>query len=91
MESAKMKQNTIDNKTAQTPDEYTDEKNIVKLFRSKVWSPLDIACLKWCCILIGMIVGAYFSDFTKRYIWIFIITAILLAIKPMVSYFRNSE
>jgi putative Mn2+ efflux pump MntP len=64
---------------------------MMKLFRSKVWSPLDIGCLKWCCILFGMIAGAYFSDFTKRYVWIFSIAVILLAIKPIVSYFRNSE
>jgi hypothetical protein len=90
MKSAKMEQSSNDNKQFQTPDKYIEDM-IMKLFRSKVWSPVDIACLKWCCILIGMIAGAYFSDFTKRYIWIFIIIAILLAIKPMVSYFRNSE
>jgi len=64
---------------------------IMKLFRSKVWTPLDIVCLKWCCILIGMIAGAYFSDFTKRYVWIFIIIAILLAIKPAILYFWNGK
>jgi len=38
-----------------------------------------------------MIAGAYFSDFTKRYVWIFIIIAILLAIKPAILYFRNGK
>ena len=63
----------------------------MKLFRTKIWTPLDIALLKWCCILIGMIAGAYFSDFTRRNIWIFIVIAILLAVRPAVSYFRNGR
>ena len=63
----------------------------MKLFRTKTWSPLDIGSLKWCCVLLGMIVGAYLSEFTKHYVWIFAIAAILLAIKPGISYFGNSE
>jgi len=61
------------------------------LFKSKVWSPVDIALLKWCCILIGMIAGAYLADFTKRYVWFFALAALLLAIKPAVSYLRSSN
>jgi len=64
---------------------------IMKLFKSKVWSPVVVACLMWCSILIGIIGGAYFSDFTMRYIWIFILITILLPIKPMISYFRDCE
>ena len=63
----------------------------MKLFRSKVWSPVDIASLKWSCILLGMIVGAYLSDFVKHYVWVFVIAAILMGIKPAVSYFRTDE
>lgn len=63
----------------------------IKLFKSKVWSPLDIGCLKWSCIFFGMIAGAYFSEFTKQYVWLFIIAVILLAGKPTISYFRNNE
>ena len=62
----------------------------MKLLRSKVWSPLDIGCLKWSCIFFGMIVGAYFSEFTKQYIWLFAVAVILLAIKPLVAYFKNN-
>jgi hypothetical protein len=57
------------------------------LFRSKVWSPVDIASLKWSCIFFGMIVGAYLSAFVKDYVWAFVIAAMLLGIKPAVSYF----
>lgn len=63
----------------------------MKLFRTKMWSPLDIGSLKWCCTLLGMIAGAYLSEFTKHYVWIFAVAAVLLAIKPAISYFGNSE
>jgi hypothetical protein len=38
-----------------------------------------------------MIVGAYLSDFVKDYVWVFVIAAILVGIKPAVSYFRTHE
>jgi uncharacterized membrane protein len=63
----------------------------MKLFRSKVWSPVDIASLKWSCVFLGMIVGAYLAGFVKDYVWVFLIGAILLAIKPTVSYFRVDD
>ena len=62
----------------------------MKLFRSKVWSVADIGCLKWSCILFGMLAGAFLSDFTKRHVWLFLIAAILLAVKPTLSYFTNN-
>jgi putative Mn2+ efflux pump MntP len=63
----------------------------MKLFRSKIWSVVDIGLLKWCCILIGMIAGAYLTDFTKRYVWFIALAALLLGIKPTVSYFRRDN
>ena len=61
------------------------------LFRSKVWSPVDIASLKWSCIFLGMIVGAYLSGFVREYVWAFVIAVILLGIKPALAYFRTDE
>jgi uncharacterized membrane protein len=61
------------------------------VFRSKMWSPVDIASLKWSCIFLGMIVGAYLSAFVKEHVWVFVIAAILLGIKPAVSYFGTDE
>ena len=61
----------------------------MKLFRTKMWSPVSIASLKWCCILLGMIAGAYLSRFTKSYVWFFAAAALLLAIKPFVTYFGH--
>ena len=63
----------------------------MKLFRSKVWSVVDIGLLKWCCIVTGMIAGAYLADFTRRHIWFFAIAAGVLAIKPAISYFGEDK
>jgi hypothetical protein len=67
------------------------EVNGMTLFRSKVWSPVDIASLKWSCILFGMIAGAYLSALVKDYVWVFVIAAILFGIKPTILYFRADQ
>ena len=61
----------------------------MKLFRTKVWTWFDIALLKWSCILLGMIAGAYLNDFTKRYVWLIAAAFLPMAFRPAVSYFRN--
>ena len=63
----------------------------MKLFRAKTWSVVDIGLLKWCCILLGMIVGAYLADFTKRHVWVIALAALLAGIKPTISYFRPEK
>lgn len=57
-----------------------------KIPKLNVW---DIGCIKWASILFGIIIGAYIADFTKRYIWILIILAVILAIKPIVKFFKK--
>lgn len=59
------------------------------LFKDKNYSAIDIGLIKWSCILFGMVVGAYLSDFTLRYVWLFIMVAVILAVKPVVTYFKN--
>jgi hypothetical protein len=61
----------------------------MKLLGSRTWSAVDIAMLKWCCVLTGMIAGAYLSDFTKRHVWFFAVAVVVLAIKPTIAYFRQ--
>jgi hypothetical protein len=61
----------------------------MKLFKDKMYSVLDIGLIKWSCILFGMVFGAYLADFVLGYIWIFIVVALLLAIKPIISYFME--
>lgn len=34
----------------------------MKLLRTKVWKPGDIALLKWCCIMFGLVFGSFLID-----------------------------
>jgi len=43
----------------------------------------DIGAIKWASLLVGIIIGAYIANFTKQYLWWFIIAAILLVIRPI--------
>lgn len=56
------------------------------LYKTKIWLPLDIALLKWACILFGMILGAYLDSFVKQYLWIFIVLTIVFAVRPLYAY-----
>ena len=61
------------------------------LFRTKVWRWLDIGLVKWSSILVGMIAGAYLSEFVKRHVWVCALAALLLAVRPAVRYFGEDE
>jgi hypothetical protein len=61
----------------------------MKLLKNKIWSWCDVAFLKWSAFLFGMIAGAYFSAFIKEYLLLFLLVAIVLAIRPSIAYFRD--
>jgi len=61
----------------------------MKLLRTKIWSWWDIGLLKWSCILFGMVVGAYLKDFVLQYVWIILLVAVLLAIRPAIAYYSD--
>ena len=61
----------------------------MKLLRAKIWNWWDVSLLKWSCLLFGMVVGAYFADIVKGYVWWFVIGAIFLAVRPAITYFRD--
>ena len=63
----------------------------MKLLRRVVWSPWDIALLKWCCLLLGMLLGAYFTDFTRRYALQLAALALALAGRAAYAYFSGDE
>jgi len=63
----------------------------VKLLRTKVWPWFDILSLKWCAFLFGMIAGAYLPYFFRKYTWVILGLAIILAIKPSITYFGDKE
>jgi len=49
----------------------------------------DIAFVKWSAVLFGIIIGAYIADFTKQYIWYFVVLALLIAIKPIYKVLKK--
>ena len=61
----------------------------MNLFKPRVWSIWEIACIKWSSILFGVIVGIYLADFLKEYVWFLILGCVLLAVKPVVKFFRD--
>jgi hypothetical protein len=61
----------------------------MKLFKTKEWTVLDIGLLKWSAIFFGMILGAFLSSFVKSNIRFFISLVVILAIKPVLSYWRK--
>jgi hypothetical protein len=63
----------------------------MELLRTKVWSWVDIWLLKWCAFVFGMIAGAYYADFVKQQVGIFLLAAVLLTLRPAVKYFGSSR
>jgi len=50
---------------------------------------MPIALLKWSVLFIGMAVGAYFHEYVMRYSWVIVISALLLALRPAASYWKD--
>jgi len=63
----------------------------MELLKTKCWSWVDIWILKWCAFMFGIIAGAYLSDLVKQYLWLFVLAAVLLTIRPAVKYFGKSQ
>ena len=41
--------------------------------------------------MFGIIAGAYLSEMVKQYLWIFVLAAVILTIRPALKYFGKSE
>lgn len=63
----------------------------MKIWKNTVWSPWALGSLKWSSILFGVIVGAFFPDFVSQHLWAFIAAVVLLAIKPLATFFRGDK
>ena len=61
----------------------------MKLFFTKVWNWWDVAILKWCSLMYGIAVGAYFHTYVMPYVWIVLIAAVLLTIRPAIAYWKD--
>ena len=38
-----------------------------------------------------LLLGAYLSEFVKRYVWVFVLAAVILAVRPAARYFGDDE
>ena len=63
----------------------------MSLLKTKVWSWVDIALLKWSTLLVGTVVGAFFAGFVRCYVSLFVMAAVLLAVRPAFHYFRSGD
>ena len=61
----------------------------MKLLRTKIWNWCDVWLLKWSAFLFGIAGGAYFQEYVGQYVWVVLATAILLAIRPTIAYFKD--
>lgn len=61
----------------------------MNFYKARIWTAGEIVCLKWGSILAGAIIGAYIADLVKAYVWLFVASVIVLAIKPVSGYFRK--
>jgi len=61
----------------------------MKLLRTKVWNWRDIALLKWSALFVGLAVGGYFHEYVTKHSWVIIISALLLAFRPAVNYWKD--
>jgi len=61
----------------------------MRLFITKEWKWWDVWMLKWCAFLFGIAAGAYFHEIVMQYVWIVLIAAILLTIRPAIAYFKD--
>lgn len=63
----------------------------MKFWKAKVWAPIDIVCLKWSTFLVGVVVGAWLQEWANPYRWWLLLVAVVLAIKPTLSYYRDDK
>jgi len=61
----------------------------MKFLRTKEWTWWDIGLLKWCCILVGAIVGAYLADIVKENVMWFLLATVILALRPAITYWKD--
>ena len=61
----------------------------MNLFKPRQWTIWEIGCIKWSSIFFGAIVGTYFSDYLKGYVWLLVFGCVLLAVKPVMKVFRE--
>jgi hypothetical protein len=63
----------------------------MNFFKSKRWPFGDILLLKLYCVVLGIIIGGYISSVVKGYLWLFIIVAVVMAVRLCYFYFLKED
>ncbi|MEI6208400.1 MAG: hypothetical protein WCP20_16605 [Desulfuromonadales bacterium] len=61
----------------------------MRLLITKIWNWRDIWLLKWSAFLFGIAAGAFFQALVLPYVWIVLVAAVLLAIRPAIAYWKD--
>ncbi len=64
---------------------------VMRLFITKNWHWSNIALLKWSALFIGMLLGAYFHEVVVKNTWGVVIVALLFALRPARSYWKDDD
>ncbi len=59
------------------------------IFKPRMWSIWEIASAKWGSILFGAIVGMYFADYLKGYVWLLVLGCVILSVKPILKMVKE--
>ncbi|MFC1683097.1 hypothetical protein ACFL0G_02670 [Candidatus Zixiibacteriota bacterium] len=63
----------------------------MRIFKATLWPFWEIAILKLYCVVVGVIIGAYIGSAVREYLWIFVLVAVILAIKLCYFYFIKKD
>lgn len=61
----------------------------MRIWITKPWPPGQLILLKWCCLLFGVAIGAWFGAALRPYVPWVLVVAVMLATGPTMHYFSN--
>lgn len=62
----------------------------MRLLRARVWDWYDLGLLKWCCLLLGVALGAWLGEPARRHAALLAAVGLALGVRPTVVYFRRA-
>lgn len=63
----------------------------MKLFKTLEWPILEIGALKWSTASIGLMIGAFFPDFIKQYLMVFVVIACVTTTRVFYFYYIKNK
>jgi len=63
----------------------------MSVFRSKTYTAFELGVLKTCVICVGLILGAYFPLYVKKFIWPIAIIGAITYVRAMYFYWHDKS